>query len=332
MIHAVNSLTEFEYSSLLIGRGVLAEALASALHSDEVRRCVRRTFYLDHFAIPDSGLLAPTLEECMDTRYQLVFLDCTDPEYWEDRVECIKRIRKCSMITETVILVSPKSAHHLADLLGAGAWYFLRTPVSSESLAAILGRVVALSEANGLARIDGLTGLYNRAFFEDALRDHIEKLKSNVGGKRSGVMPPATLIVADMDNFPEAFGEDRNAREMFLREVGTVFRRGHRPTDAVARVGGDEFSSLLVGVNYTLGLMRCEILRKGVTKIDLPTGAESRPTVSIGVVTYPSFFEDPQQLSWHARRALNHAKDRGGNVVVGFDPSGTPAPFSELGG
>ena len=332
MIHTSNSVTEFEYSSLVIGKSMLAEALAGALHSEEVRRCINRTFYLDHAVLPDSGLLAPTLEECMDARYQLVFMDCTDSEFWEDRVECIKRIRKCSLTTETVIIVSPSSAQHLADLLGAGAWYFLRTPVSADSLSAILGRVVALSEANGLARVDGLTGLYNRAFFEDALRDHVEKLKNNVGGKRSGVMPPATLILADMDGFPEAFGENRNARELFLRDVGAVFRRGHRPTDAVARVGGDEFSSLLVGVNYTLGLMRCEILRKGVNKLDLPEGTTSHPTISIGVVTYPSFFEDPQQMSWHARRALTQAKDRGGNIVVGFDSSGTPAPFSELGG
>ncbi|HPC45163.1 MAG TPA: hypothetical protein PLJ50_08470, partial [Candidatus Latescibacteria bacterium] len=67
-------------------------------------------------------------------------------------------------------------------------------------------------------------------------------------------------------------------------------------------------------------------------KIPLPEGIATRPTLSVGVVTYPSYFDDPQQMYWQARRALERAKAAGGNVVFGFDATGTPRPFVELGG
>ena len=119
---------------------------------------------------------------------------------------------------------------------------------------------------------------------------------------------------------------------MFLREMGGVVRKRYRPTDVVARIGGDEFGALLVGMNYTLALMRAELLRKETLKVTLPEGIATRPTLSVGVVTYPSYFDDPQQLYWQARRALERAKAAGGNVVFGFDATGTPRPFVELGG
>jgi diguanylate cyclase (GGDEF)-like protein len=119
---------------------------------------------------------------------------------------------------------------------------------------------------------------------------------------------------------------------MFLRDIGRIVRHRYRLTDIVARIGGDEFGALLVGANYTLALMRGELLRKEVLKIALPEDVANRPTLAIGVVTYPSYFDDPQQLYWHARRALGRAKASGGNVVYGFDAQGTPRPFAELGG
>jgi len=215
--------------------------------------------------------------------------------------------------------------------LQAGAWYFVESPIQESRLATIMVRVVAFREADSLIRTDGLTGLYNRAFFEDALRDQVARLQHDIGGQRSAHHAPISLFVADLDRLQEAFGEERDARELFLREIGRMMRRLYRLTDVVARIGGDEFGGLLVGVNYTLALMRGEILRKEIGKIKLPEGVDPPPTVSVGVVTFPSFFDDPHELYWHARRALGRAKASGGNAVYGFDPHGTPMPFAEIG-
>jgi diguanylate cyclase (GGDEF)-like protein len=331
MNDTVHSLTKFEYATLFIGGSELADALENALLSGEVNESVRRSFYLEKQLLTEDQAMKNACEGYVDPRYQVVFVDATEQNTLQDRVTSIRQIKERCPTSEIVVLIAPKTEYHLVKLLQAGAWYFIETPVHASRLATILVRVVAFREADSLIRTDGLTGLYNRAFFEDALRDQVARLQHDIGGQRSGRHAPMSLLVADLDHLHDAFGNERSAREMFLREIGRTFRRLYRLTDIVARIGGDEFGALLIGVNYTLALMRGEILRKETAKIPLLEGVATRPTVSVGVVTHPSFFDDPREMYWHARRALGRAKASGGNAVFGFDAHGTPMPFAELG-
>jgi diguanylate cyclase (GGDEF)-like protein len=329
-----NSLTKFEYPSLLIGSNEVAKELENALKTQDVHEHVQRAFYLDNVDLGDQDQFSDVIAGYLDTRYQIVFIDATVPDLVDDRVKCIKLTREICPSSEVVVLISKETEGRLVDLLQAGAWYFLEVPVITNRLALILVRVVSFHEADKLIRVDGLTSLYNRAFFEDALRDQIARLNQASGGQRSTRLPPVSLVVADLDNFGEAFSDDRNQREAFLREVGQILKKTFRVTDVLARVGGDEFAALLSGVNYTLALMRGEIMRKKVDAIRLPDMDPDmqHPSLSVGVVTFPSFLDDPRQLYWHARRALSRSKAEGGDSVYGFDQNGNPTPFSELGG
>jgi len=327
----MNTLTQFEYSALIIGHEQQADAVEEALSSSDVQSHVQRSFYLERVTYPGPGGLAEAAEEHADPRYQVIFVDATEPEEMETRVGMIGEFAKVCPASEIVVLISPSTEGQLVQLLQAGAWFFLEIPIQPAKLASILVRAVAFREANSLVRTDGLTGLYNRAFFEDTLRDQISQLQHGIGGQRAAAHPPVSLLVADLDNLQDTFGDQRDQREEFLREVGRAFHRGYRLTDIVARIGGDEFGVLLVGVNYSLALMRGEILRKKVLALPCSNEAAARPTLSVGVVTYPSFLDDPRQLYWYARRALGRAKMCGGNAVYGYDAHGTPMPFAELG-
>jgi len=82
---------------------------------------------------------------------------------------------------------------------------------------------------------DQLTGLYNRRYFEDKLREL--DVESNL---------PITLIMADVnglklvnDSFGHGFGDE------LLKKAADVMRKGCRSTDVVARLGGDEFVAIL---------------------------------------------------------------------------------------
>jgi diguanylate cyclase (GGDEF)-like protein len=328
----MDRMTDFEYSTLALVSEDLSQQVEKALASEEVKQSISRTFYLTRRDLPGNGAISDAVEQCADGRYQLIFVDATTPEKLDVGIAAVRAIREKCPSPEPVALIAPETSAHMIDLLNAGVWYFLEVPVANDKLAPILARDVAMREADGLARTDGLSGLYNRAFFEDALRDHVEHMMHDIGGKRASAIAPVSLILIDIDQFGQAFEGDRDAGDMFLRQIGVAFREEHRHTDVVARIGGDEFGSLLVGMNYSLGLMRGEILRKSVARLTLPPEAKSRPTISVGVVTFPTFFDDPQQLYWYALRALKKAKEHGGGACFGFNPHGTPAPFSELGG
>lgn len=85
---------------------------------------------------------------------------------------------------------------------------------------------------------DALTGLYNRAFFDDALM-HLEQ----------GQVTPLTIIMADIDRLKEIndfYGH--NGGDEILRQTAALLRLSFRSEDVIARIGGDEFAVLLPGV------------------------------------------------------------------------------------
>jgi diguanylate cyclase (GGDEF)-like protein len=90
-------------------------------------------------------------------------------------------------------------------------------------------------ELRQLSTHDGLTGLFNRAYFEAKLRQI-----------RSSNQFPASLIMVDVDGLKKV--NDRSGHEVgdaLLRKAAEVLRNACRSEDIVARLGGDEFGILL---------------------------------------------------------------------------------------
>ncbi len=84
---------------------------------------------------------------------------------------------------------------------------------------------------------DSLTGLYNRAYFEEEL-DRLSKSRQY----------PISIIIGDVDNLKDLNDlEGHSAGDDLLQAAAQVLRSAFRPEDVVTRIGGDEFAILLPG-------------------------------------------------------------------------------------
>lgn len=169
-----------------------------------------------------------------------------------------------------------------------------------------------------LASHDLLTGLSNRAAFENALDSTIARSKRK--------QHKAALLHIDLDNFKrvnDTLGHD--AGDSFLIEIGRRIRSAViNPNHVTARLGGDEFVVILNQVedtqhaldvaNHIIQELKRPIEIKGINVInDLST------TVSIGIAVAPDHAQDSEELYACADRALYHAKRSGKNTFSVYD-------------
>lgn len=171
----------------------------------------------------------------------------------------------------------------------------------------------ALAAVERSSRIDGLTGVANRGYFEERLAQEWARARRE--------REPLGLVLADIDHF-KLLNDSRGHQvgDDFLREVaGALVSVIRRPGDLVARYGGEEFVVLLPGTDAESVRVLAERMRAGVEALDLshPDGGISgRITISAGAVAItPDGQVESRVLVERADRALYSAKNAGRNRV-----------------
>jgi diguanylate cyclase (GGDEF)-like protein len=163
-----------------------------------------------------------------------------------------------------------------------------------------------------LSTVDPLTGLFNRTFFFAALdREIARSARSNRG---------FCLLMMDLDELKAI--NDRQGHyvgDRVLHGVGEAIRTRVRRIDTAARYGGDEFVVLLPETDPTGAYVLAEKVRIGVTELQVSVpGAELRPSISVGVVSYPDDGRTSDELMISADQAMYASKRGGKNRVMGF--------------
>ncbi len=170
-----------------------------------------------------------------------------------------------------------------------------------------------------MSTIDPLTALFNRSFFFAALEREIAR------SARSG--RGFCLLMMDLDELKvvnDRLGHFHGDR--VLRAVGEVVNVGVRRIDTAARYGGDEFVVLLPETDPTGAFVLAEKIRIGVQELtlDLPDDTV-RPSLSVGVVSYPDDGSTADELMISADGAMYASKRAGKNRVTGVNmPSDRP--------
>lgn len=165
-----------------------------------------------------------------------------------------------------------------------------------------------------LAYTDPLTGLRNRRFFLEELKEHLEL------AKRYG--EPLSLIMLDVDNFKninDEYGHD--VGDLVLKKLAQVIEENVRSSDIAARFGGEEFVIALPKTSGEEALLVAERIRQGFKRARINiNGLEVSTTLSAGVSTFTGS-EDIDTLIKEADKALYQAKRTGRDKVVAYGTS-----------
>ncbi|MEX2103477.1 MAG: diguanylate cyclase, partial [Gaiellaceae bacterium] len=159
-----------------------------------------------------------------------------------------------------------------------------------------------------IAYHDSLTGLPNRASFE-------ERLKAALDGCAEERCAAAVLFI-DLDNFKlinDSFGHA--AGDELLRAVGERLSRATRGGDVVARQGGDEFLILIADIESEDVQEAAETVARKIRRTlrapFMVSDIEIFVSASIGISLFPLDAEDTETLLKHADAAMYQAKDEG---------------------
>ena len=216
----------------------------------------------------------------------------------------------------TVLLAEtmPLFAGALAFAIGFIWWLTRRLQRASAELEA------ARSEAQHRALHDPLTGLANRAMFQERLTHALERLGK--GGD------PVALLALDLDRFKQVNDTlGHEAGDELLRQVAQRLAALLSDNDTLARLGGDEFVILQDAIK-TVAQSR-SLSEKIISRISEPyrlAGTEVQIGVSIGVALAADAARDGLDLPARADFALYQAKESGRNQYRLYDTAEPPSP------
>jgi diguanylate cyclase (GGDEF)-like protein len=159
-----------------------------------------------------------------------------------------------------------------------------------------------------LAYLDGLTGIFNRRFFELRIIEEIERSRRYGTGM--------AVIMADIDQFKRLNDEFGHLLgDEVLRQVSSLFHQQLRKIDVVCRYGGEEFGLVLTQTNAAHAISVAEKLRKMVEQWQFP-GVPQTVTISAGVAAFPDHGTSRDELVRAADNGLYAAKQAGRNRVA----------------
>jgi two-component system cell cycle response regulator len=157
---------------------------------------------------------------------------------------------------------------------------------------------------------DYLTDLLVKNRFDEEFEHQLES--ASAGGR------PVGVLMADIDNLKKI--NDAHGHllgEFVVAEIGRIIGELHDGGGRQAtRFGGDEYQTILPGLSKKEALEVAEEIRRRVENHDFEReGVSPRPTLSLGVASYPEDGATRADLTRAADEALYRAKRSGGNMV-----------------
>jgi diguanylate cyclase (GGDEF)-like protein len=170
------------------------------------------------------------------------------------------------------------------------------------------------------AMTDSLTGLYNHRAFHERLRKAL--------ADASRAHEAVTVLMLDIDDFKrvnDIYGH--GAGDEILRALAETLKDSVRSSDAVYRLGGEEFAIVIPSRSAQNAEQLAHRVVDRVESTDFdPAG---RITISVGLARGPEHAMNPRELIACAEAAMMSAKARGKNQIVLYEDSAMERPAGE---
>ncbi|MDD4850131.1 MAG: EAL domain-containing protein [Gemmiger sp.] len=282
----------------------------------QLNRAILVEYFQNAYTIveADNGQVAYNyIQENFD-QIAVILLDLVMPVM--DGFQLLERLRANALLRDIPVIVTSQAGETSeAKAFELGASDFLSKPYNIDIALHRVQNVTARNAIQTLerekrmltkmkelaleAKLDQLTGLYNRAEMERQVRNYFSVTEA----------PEAVFIMLDIDNFKavnDVYGHD--CGDKAICQVARILQKQFRAEDMVCRMGGDEFSVFvrqnwnekeLAGILDTLQ----EALTFQVEQVEI--------SCSIGVCQAPAYGRDYQELYHNADVALLTAKRLG---------------------
>ena len=175
------------------------------------------------------------------------------------------------------------------------------------------GMVLANKQLESLSRIDQLTQLNNRGYWEECLETEYLRLR------RTG--ETCSLMMFDIDHFKkvnDTFGHQ--AGDEVIRVISGILTETIRVTDVAGRYGGEEFVVILIDTSAENAMILAERYRKIIESCPVfHEETKINYTISIGIAEFSKQMKNHAEWIESADKALYIAKDSGRNQSVIFE-------------
>ena len=158
---------------------------------------------------------------------------------------------------------------------------------------------------------DPLTGLYNRRYMEEALKQQLSRITRQ--------LHPLGVIMLDIDHFKSINDTHGHAAgDTLLLELGQLLKKHVRNEDIACRYGGEEFILIMPDASLEATQKRAEHLRQAVRGLRVKDDSQTPDgiTLSLGVAIYPQHGQTKDSVLRAADDALYRAKQEGRDRVV----------------
>ena len=266
---------------------------------------------------------ADALEKLGVDQFDIVITDISMPLM--DGIELTKRIKADLEDIDVLVVTGHQEEYKYTDVIEIGASDFISKPFNINELEAKINRILRernlRAELKRLSLRDGLTGLFNRRYFDENLkREAIRSFRQHYG---------LFLLLIDVDNFKyynDQFGHQKG--DDLLKELSRLMILYSRHNvDSVYRYGGDEFALIIPHAKHEQAMMVARRLRSKFNSSNLGPAS-----LSMGMAQLEGELKtlehDLENLLRIADQHLYMAKKNGGNQICAAGQNSHPEDSS----
>lgn len=254
---------------------------------------------------------AEGIKTATEDKPSIILLDLDMPEM--DGFEVLRHLKgdPATLDIPVIVLSGIQSPHDKVTAFDLGAVDYITKPFELTELRIRVRSALRLFSLMRMlaqkAQIDGLTGLWNRAHFDDRWEHEVERTRRH--GK------PASLAIVDLDHFKsinDTYGHP--AGDSVIQGLAKIIQRQSRGSDICCRFGGEEFAIIMPETTPEDARTLCDRIRVELEDTDWPRHPKRKVTLSCGIAGV-SGGETPDKVSWleSADKALYASKEGGRN-------------------